>query len=363
MFTLEIENFKCFHGLQQVPVNRLTVLVGCNSSGKSSVVQALRYLHRARHAEGGVISLVEDDDQGVGSTTDLINEDFAGSQFSIELFDEDNGSHVSALFSPTADDAGLEFSFNCSGPVPELMAKELYFLSAERVGPRISSQTRELAFTHCGKNGEATAQVLLRNELNTIEPERVHPGIPNRLMPNVRAWLNYILPSTDIAVIGNEEMQRAKILAGHGRRDMRTSASVGFGVSYVLPIIVDCLVAVRGRLILIENPEAHLHPAAQTRMGLFLARMAMTGLNIVVETHSEHILEGIQVFAAEHPDTRNLITVNFFRESDSDEGEGCKVMPIYLERDFSFSEFPKGFLDESVNTYKAFQDAKKKAAE
>jgi predicted ATPase len=47
------------------------------------------------------------------------------------------------------------------------------------------------------------------------------------------------------------------------------------------------MTAIEGGLLIIENPEAHLHPAGQSEMGMFLARMAAAGLQILVETHSE----------------------------------------------------------------------------
>ena len=68
----------------------------------------------------------------------------------------------------------------------------------------------------------------------------------------------------------------------------------GFGITQILPIIVAALSIPKGDLLLIENPEVHLHPAGQALMGQFLAEVAHSGIQVIVETHSDHILNGIR---------------------------------------------------------------------
>ncbi len=76
--------------------------------------------------------------------------------------------------------------------------------------------------------------------------------------------------------------------------------NMGFGVSYSLPIVLAGLFAPVGGLLIIENPEAHLHPAGQSRMGTFLATLAGDGVQVLVETHSDHVLNGIRRAIGEH---------------------------------------------------------------
>src|SRR5262249_12397465 len=70
--------------------------------------------------------------------------------------------------------------------------------------------------------------------------------------------------------------------------------NMGFGITYGLPVILAGLTAGTGGVLVVENPEAHLHPAGQSQMGIFLATMASAGVQIVVETHSDHILNGLR---------------------------------------------------------------------
>ena len=67
--------------------------------------------------------------------------------------------------------------------------------------------------------------------------------------------------------------------------------ATGFGISYVIPIVVQALVAstMNNSVLIIENPEAHLHPYSQSQLGKFLTLVALNGVQIIVETHSEHI--------------------------------------------------------------------------
>ena len=74
---------------------------------------------------------------------------------------------------------------------------------------------------------------------------------------------------------------------------------MGFGVTYSLPIILSGLIAKEKGLLIVENPEAHLHPAGQSRMGVFLAWLAGKGVQVLVETHSDHIINGIRRAIAE----------------------------------------------------------------
>lgn len=72
-------------------------------------------------------------------------------------------------------------------------------------------------------------------------------------------------------------------------------ANVGFGYTYILPIIVSGLIAQKGQILIVENPEAHLHPKAQSEIAKFLALVASCGVQIYIESHSEHILNGLRI--------------------------------------------------------------------
>ena len=72
-------------------------------------------------------------------------------------------------------------------------------------------------------------------------------------------------------------------------------ANVGFGFGYVFPILVALLAVPKGTIVIVDSPEAHLHPAAQSQMGRLLAFFAAAGVQVIVETHSDHLLNGARL--------------------------------------------------------------------
>ena len=89
-------------------------------------------------------------------------------------------------------------------------------------------------------------------------------------------------------------------------------ANMGFGVSYALPIIVAGLLTVPGDLLMVENPEAHLHPAGQSKLGRFLANVASAGAQVIVETHSDHVLNGARIAVADSTLSASDMIVHYF---------------------------------------------------
>ena len=94
-------------------------------------------------------------------------------------------------------------------------------------------------------------------------------------------------------------------------RDARTGIEVslkdvGFGISQVLPILVQGFVSPPGTILILEQPEIHLHPRAQADLGDMLMAIAQRGVHLLVETHSEHLLLRIQRRVAESAGESNM---------------------------------------------------------
>ena len=93
----------------------------------------------------------------------------------------------------------------------------------------------------------------------------------------------------------------------------------GFGLTQTLPIVVAVLAARRGDVILIENPEVHLHPGAQSLIGRMLADVARAGVQVVVETHSDHVLNGVRRSVKAAVLSGEQVAIHFFRPRSDDE--------------------------------------------
>jgi predicted ATPase len=165
---------------------------------------------------------------------------------------------------------------------------------------------------------------------------------------NVRAWLNEITPGVEFEPYFDRKADR-----GRAEYSTRRPANVGFGLSYTLPIIVNMLVYAAflssGKhdkaIILIENPEAHLHPAGQTKLGEFLARAAACGVQCIVESHSDHLLNGIRI-AVKNGILSAESTTCYLFSYDFDQ-EMAQVKNPLLDQHGMFDEWPEGFFDEA----------------
>lgn len=120
------------------------------------------------------------------------------------------------------------------------------------------------------------------------------------------------------------------------------ATNVGFGLSYVLPVLTALIAARSGDLVIIENPEAHLHPRGQTKLGELAARAAAADIQLVVETHSDHFLDGIRVAAREKVIDPSATKIHYFTRHGA---EAAVITPAIMP-DGSLTEWPSGFFDE-----------------
>lgn len=351
---LTIHNFKCFRN-QDVELRNLTVLVGANGMGKSSVVQSLLLLRQCRDNNNDSIQLNGPYALALGTYESVRSHYADGEPISIKVQD-DGGQTILCSQMIGLDERqtytmqrGRHDILSDAGIADD----KFYFLSAERTGPKISQAIKELTFPHTGCFGEHVAQFLCGHRFKVEDTFRFHPQMESPfLIDQVNAWLNEILPGNRVTAVENWQLQRAQVrLCNTISDDYVEATNLGFGISYCLPIILDGLLAANGCYFIIENPEAHLHPAAQTAMGKFLALVAHSGVHVVVETHSDHILEGIQIYVAQHKDFRESVIINNFSANNE---KRIVVTPITYNENIEYAQWPDGFMDASARNYSEY---------
>ena len=110
------------------------------------------------------------------------------------------------------------------------------------------------------------------------------------------------------------------------------------------------LTAEPGSLLLIENPEAHLHPAAQAKMGKLLALSAQYGVQIIVETHSDHLLNGIRLLVKGDKEWDKVdsdkIIVHYFNSELEDDFDKRYKDTLKINPSGKLDGWPVGFFDE-----------------
>lgn len=351
--TLIINNFKCFKH-QEIELPALTVLVGSNGMGKSTVIQSLLLMRCAKETKNGLVKLNGPYGLALGTNASVINQTAQKNQ--IELSLQDKTGNPLAKFRLRGDSReerlDLELVKNYSGVFSAdkgLFAEEFYFLSAERTGPRIAQRMEPLGYAHTGAYGEYTGQIL-SDKFYKIHRERKHPSKSVLYIPaQANAWMNIILPGVEVTAARSTSMQVCQVKIRNGfTSDFVESTNIGFGISYSLPIVVQGLIAKRDRYFIVENPEAHLHPAAQTEMGKFLAMLAEKGLRVIVETHSDHLLDGIQLYLTEHERLRRDVVIYHF---GMDGLRRPKINAIMYDEQLDYSSWPKGFMDQTNINY------------
>jgi predicted ATPase len=101
-----------------------------------------------------------------------------------------------------------------------------------------------------------------------------------------------------------------------------------------------------GSLLLLENPEAHLHPRGQAKLGELLARAASGGVQVIVESHSDHVLNGIRIAVRDGILAAEDAAIHFFARDPDATGVRSKVTQMRVDRDGRIDKWPEGFFDE-----------------
>jgi predicted ATPase len=199
-----------------------------------------------------------------------------------------------------------------------------------------------------GTRGEYTVDFLRHYQDEPVQFATLHhKGASPRLLDQTEAWMSEICPGVRIEAATIEQTDLVRLGFQFARARQLTSRSrrptnVGFGLTYVLPIIVACLTAKPGSMILLENPEAHIHPQGQSAMARLACAAAAIGAQLVVETHSDHILNGVRLAVKRGVLPADGVALHYFKRED----DGIHIVSPTIGMDGMLSQWPDGFFDE-----------------
>ena len=348
-----LRNFKCFENLR-LNCTPLTVLCGVNGMGKSSVIQAILVLRQS--AISGALSngnlVLGGDLADIGTGRDVLFEEAERDMIEFELVD-------SKILKPCL------FTFHYSRDADRLSMADrrrlatdwrnippiggnLAYVNAERIGPRKMYIQSESRIGDLGVRGEYTINHLRSRQDEVLDSNDFRCSDLSRFkFPDVLDhWLQQVTPGAHLELEAVREADA--IIAGFSfdrSSDVKTrrhrATNVGFGLSYTLPVLAALLSPI-GTLCLIENPEAHLHPRGQTKLADMAVRAALAGVQVIVETHSDHFVDGIRIAVRNGLIAPDSTAFHYF-ERDADR---TVVSSPRLDADGRLSSWPAGFFDQ-----------------
>jgi predicted ATPase len=345
---VELSAFKRFRELR-LELGELTVLTGLNGSGKSSVIQAVLLAHQASLLGAPVVPLVAEPGLDLGQASDVLHVDADSSEIKVVVEANERNTWTFSAGPVGADNVPYLTVTSRPAPAPTPFGfggSAFTFLSAERLGPRTSHPTAPSQPDEAvvGEDGRFVAHALAVGLRREVDEPRRHPdaGKVTTLGAQAEAWLSQMVGPTqlDALLVPRTSLATLRIRAPGRMGEWMLPTNTGFGLSYSLPVVVAGLLAPKGGLLIIDSPEAHLHPAAQSVIGTFVATVAASGVQVLVETHSDHVLNGIRkaVAVAAVIDPAR-VRVAFF-------GESAQPEQLTIGARGTLSDWPPGFFDQ-----------------
>lgn len=361
---LELSTFKCFESLR-LPLEPLTLLTGTNASGKSSVLQSFVLLHQTMlESEWSTRILLNGGVAQLGTVTDVVDKNSGSNVFELGLTTDSTSCHWSfvgdrrdmSMRVGMVDVEGdcsdkprtLQYLLpaNAGDPARALAEKlkNLTYISAEREGPReVYPLEDQYAMARVGPRGEYAVSVLYWNMDEHASASLRIDDIAPTIRHQLGARLDTFFPgcAMDIQQVQNVNAVTLGISTSEATGFVRP-VHCGFGITQVLPLLVAALTVPGGSLLLIENPEVHLHPAGQALMGRFMAEVANSGIQVIVETHSDHFMDGVRIAIRDGLIAPRHTAFHYFER----DGTKSNVTSPKVDEDGRLSEWPAGFFDQ-----------------
>lgn len=383
MAKLDAVSVKNLKLLKDVTLNltNLNLLTGVNSSGKSTFIQAILLLMQNKD----VLKTIEmikmlgrkagndlDEEKieevlahfskrkisfngtlmKLGSASEVLNQGAYGEKIRIAI----NSGEVKGAVSIESTNQNVEIEFESFGERCFSMVSSLddvQYLHTDRIQPQNIYDISAARVNEglLGIHGEYTVHYLDENRRKSLTiPELMHPNSKtDQLLENVSCWLSEISQGIAVNVKKYEEIQKVSLnyqyTYGSTTSNEYAPMNVGFGLTYVLPIIVSLLKAKPDEIIIIENPESHLHPKGQVKIAHLCALAAQHGVQLIIESHSDHFLNGLRVATKQGRITsENLKLFYFTKDSMS---LSAQVTELLIDENGRINDdWPEGFFDE-----------------
>lgn len=365
---LEFAGIRRFKTLMEAdfPLSNLNVFSGLNGMGKSSLIQTLLLL-RQSYERNTLFNQNQTRNLGLLLQGDYIDLGVGSDVWSMQA----EIPNIEFLFKWGENSIPFEFSFEfrqgsnllpiLKMPVSDyvermsLFNENFQYLAAERIAPQnsyVMSDYHINDLNSIGIRGEYTIHFIAENGLKDIPMlELVHKkAVANAFLANINAWMGEISPGVRINAKIFPQSNIATLAYNFVQGNDVTSEfkpqNVGFGLTYSLPVVVSLLRAKPEDLVIIENPESHLHPAGQSALGNLCALAANNGVQLLIETHSDHFLNGIRVAVKNAIIPPEKVKIFFLHRQEFSPEHSSSVLNPKLDKNGNLDQWPVGFFDE-----------------
>lgn len=369
---ISLYNYKCFEKAD-FELSDINLFFGLNGRGKSSVLQSILLMSQSVQEINSLKELVVSANfLKLGEFKDVKNSysenNFVKFEFKTDIEKIDSFS-FEYIKNEQYPDRGIlsEFELNGNKSSEETISdsntntsinksinykddsrilnifKNIHYVSADRIGPRLFVDKFGIGnLEKTDSRGENSINILSSNKEKLNENLFIGEKIPNNLTELCQMWLSYIFDGANIEVNNKGESVLALNLSSRDNGLLYKSVNVGFGYSYILSIVITCLLAKESDIVIFENPEAHLHPKAQSRLVQLFTRLSLSKVQLFIESHSEHILNGLRVGIANKSCsiTEESVKSYFFDEN-------YKIEKLNIDNKGFVSNWPKDFFDQS----------------
>jgi predicted ATPase len=303
--TIKIHNFKCFENVS-IDLGKISLFSGTNSSGKSTAIQALLLLD---NASANPNSQLNSEWLNLGTFEEARNFITRAESFSIEI-NSDTGETGRFTFSEGSKAGFPEMSFG-------FLQRKIFYLSAHRIGPQNSYNKNFNSVNIIGEKGEFLIDLLNKNKTFNVNRDRIIDNASYTLEYQVNFWLQKITQvKLEVEDLGISNLVAANYSFNGNTKKVRPY-HIGAGISYLIGLIILGLFLEKDSVLIIENPEIHLHPKAQSDLADFLCFIANSGVQIIIESHSDHIFNGIRKSIFRETISSQDAKIHFFKMNEN----------------------------------------------
>ena len=351
---ITIENFKCFKH-QIIPLGSLNLFTGFNAAGKSTAIQSLLLTSQLeKNIERRSHLLLNGKALKLGTVGEVLCHRADKKEISFKFLGEKNKSLYLHLDASARGKNSLELMGDSEVDFNLLdnLNKTIYIGAARSasldVFPVPESPTH--ASADVGEEGQFAPWLFDIHSDDIIDEKKCHPNQKSAsFRKQFEAWAGDIFPGAEANSLSIDKAPLVRLeLRKSIQEDWSRPANIGYGLSYAFPIIVAGLLAREGQILIVDSPEAHLHPLGQSKIGSFLATIASSGVQVILETHSDHVLNGVRIAVAKERIPSELTKIYFFGTKKRQDGRLIpNLVNPQIDKHGSLSEWPEGFFDQS----------------